>query len=97
MIWLLPHPLLPLTVSKLDYATTQRKTEEERQLADWSGEGRGKKLNHTTAKKRKSVVLYKLFNTLWRTLSIKNCRQTHQHILFYYFTLITYGREGRAS
>jgi hypothetical protein len=74
----------PSPVSKRDHAVTHRKAEKERQLAD---ERRGVGVGRIQIKRRReSLVIYKSSNTLWRTLSIKNCRQTHQHILFYYFT-----------
>jgi hypothetical protein len=65
MIWLLPHPLLPIfPASKLDPAATHRKTEEERQLADERGEKGGGRSQ--IIRRRESLVFYKSFNTLWR-------------------------------
>jgi hypothetical protein len=50
MIWLLAHPLSP--VSKLYREVTHRKTKKERQLDQGRrGKGVGKEPNHTTARK----------------------------------------------
>jgi hypothetical protein len=54
-----------------------------RESAFWLERGGGRS---QIKRRRKGVVFYKSFNTLWRTISIKNCRHTHQHNLFYYFT-----------
>jgi hypothetical protein len=59
MIWLLAHPLSP--VSKLDREVTHRKTEKERQL-DQGGRGWARS---RIIRPQESAVLYKLFNTLW--------------------------------
>ncbi len=64
--------------------STHRKSEEERRDNLLTGEGRGEGESQIK-RRRDSLVLYKSSNNLWRTMSIKNCRKTHQPILFLLF------------
>jgi hypothetical protein len=79
-----PPPRSPTSpVSKLYYAATHRKTEEERQLPDWRLEGRGKEPNHTTARKSGPlyIIQYSLEDIIDQKLYTNSL--TYSFLLFY--------------
>jgi hypothetical protein len=63
MIWLLPHPVPSSPSGSLTGDTQHKTTEKERQLAVGRGGEGGRKIQ--IIRRRESLVLYKLFNTLW--------------------------------